>query len=1077
MTHSARWTLAILILALGPTALPAQYFGRNKVMYENFKFKIIQTQHFDLHYYEREGVAAVDVARMAERSYAKLSRILNHEFTERKPIIIYASHSQFQQTNTAGGEVDEGTGGFTDYLLHRNIFPLTGAYQDIQHVLQHEMTHQFQFDIWGRGRGMAGIVQVNAPLWWGEGMAEYLSVGPVDANTAMWLRDAALEGKLPSAQDFLYIFPYRFGHALVSYIGGRWGDEAIGAITKGATGSSIDLAIRRVTGLTFEQLVDQWRDAVQKQYLPEVGNRVKARTMSTPLLTQKNSQGTWHLAPALSPDGSLIAYYSEKNFYFVDLYLADGNTGKPIRRILKSSYSSNYETYRWITSAAAWSSDGKYLVFAAKREGRDDIVVVDPRKNREVRRIKVPIDGVNTPSFSPDGTQIVFSGLDGGLSDLFTIGVDGKDLRRLTNDKFANMHPTWSPDGKIIAFVTDQGPGTDFDRLLWGNYRVALYYVDSGRLEMPEAMAAGKNVSPQWAPDGQAVAFVSDRTGVDNLFLYELGDGEAYQISDFYSGVQGITALSPVLSWSRESDRLAFVYFEQGKYDIYSLSSPRLLKKEPWRRSPGGPLIVLRPGEAPAAAPGQVPAPSRPGAAAAQAPKPPFVLSGVSLYRTPEGFRRTDSLGTIPDSVRGPEAVSIAKILDSTSFDLPDSAEFTRKTYRVKYNPEYVSQPSIGYARDNFGRALYGQASIVLGDMLGDHKLAFATTLNGRLEETSLIGQYVNMAHRWNWVVGASQNPYYGYATAGTVPIPGDSTQALYIQRYRRYIYQKLFGTLVYPTSRFRRVELGMEGVHVKQDNLEYYQPYDLSTGFPTDQVRQRTVGLPGETYVMPSVALVFDNSLFGFVGPFMGRRSRIEVAQAAGSWRFTQATFDYRRYDKLGPFTLASRLFYFGRSGRDAEQFGQIYLGNTELIRGHTYGSYQRLECISLNDPLAACSVNNLIGSQVAVGNLELRFPLLNAALAGVIPLPGIEGVAFYDVGLAWDNNSVIKWKRDPNDSYADLTPIGLGAEVRDPVRAWGFGVRGNILGFLILRLDWAKPINRPGLSSLWTLSLGPTF
>ena len=145
-------------LALGfalPGSAAAQYFGRNKVMYAKFDFKIIQTQHFDVHYYAREETAALDVARMAERSYAKLARMLNHEFTERKPIILYASHSEFQQTNLSGGDVDEGTGGFTDYLMHRNTFPLTGAYDDIEHVLTHEMTHQFQFDIWSRGRGPA----------------------------------------------------------------------------------------------------------------------------------------------------------------------------------------------------------------------------------------------------------------------------------------------------------------------------------------------------------------------------------------------------------------------------------------------------------------------------------------------------------------------------------------------------------------------------------------------------------------------------------------------------------------------------------------------------------------------------------------------------------------------------------------------------------------------------------------------------------------------------------------------------------------------------------------------------------
>jgi Tol biopolymer transport system component len=1066
------WALAGLLLA--PAAAQGQYFGRNRVQYATFDFKLLQTQHFDIHYYDREELASADVARMAERAYLRLSRILSHEFTERKPIILYASHSEFQQTNLAGGEVDEGTGGFTDFLLHRNTFPLTGAYEETEHVLQHEMVHQFQFDIWSRGRGPAGvqgILSVNAPLWWGEGMAEYLSLGPVDPNTAMWLRDAALEGKLPTARDFYRIFPYRFGHALVSYIGQRWGDEAIGAITKAAAGNNLELAVRRVTGLPFNQLVDQWRDAVQKQYLPEIGDRVKARTMSTPLLTEENSQGTWHLAPALSPDGSLVAYFSEKDFYFVDLYLADGNTGKPIRRLLQSSYSSDYETYRFIYSAASWSPDGRLLAFAAKRDGKDDLVIVDPRRNKEIRRIRVPVAGITMPSWSPDGQRIVFSGLDGGLSDLYVIRADGTQLQRLTHDRQADLQPVWSPDGKSIAFVTDRGPRTDFDRLLWEKYRIALYHLDDGRIEVLPGMDEGDNLSPQWSPDGKSIGFVSDRTGVNNIFLYELGDGELYQLTDFYTGVSGITPLSPVLSWSAGSDRLAFVYFEQGEYDVYSVSSPRLLKKDPYRRRPSPALIAAQPGAQPAPGVAQ----RRPAAAAARAPRPAFVLGGQSLYRTPEGFRPTDSLAGVPDSLRGPEPVNIARILDSTAFDLPDTSEFLHRDYRVRFRPEYVSQPTIGYARDNFGRGVYGTTTIVLGDMLGDHKLLFGTALNGRIEETALQAQYINLASRWNWTVGVAQEPYYTYGVYGFRETDTPN-QAEAVYQLRRLIYRSAGGAVYYPFSRFRRVEFGLQAVNINDDLLEISQPFDLRNGLPTDGPSQAVIDLGTYTYVLPSVAHVFDNSLSSWVGPLMGRRSRIEVAQSFGSWEYTQGILDYRRYDRFKPFTVATRLFYFGRRGRDADSLW-FFGGNTELIRGHTYGSYQRNECLVVSDPFDGCAVNNLFGSQLAVLNAELRVPLLNAFLTFLpVPIPGLEAAVFYDIGLVWDNESVIRWNRRPGDRFVPIGSEGA-SEVRTPVRSWGVSVRGNLLGFLVLRLDYARPLNRPLVKSLWTLSLGPTF
>jgi len=138
------WLLAAALAI--PAAAQAQYFGQNKVQYTRFDFRVIETEHFDVYYYEEERQAAYDAARMAERSYARLSRLLRHQFRERKPIILYASHSDFQQTNTTSGEVGEGTGGFTDFLKHRNVLPFTGSYADFAHVLQHEMVQQLQYD-------------------------------------------------------------------------------------------------------------------------------------------------------------------------------------------------------------------------------------------------------------------------------------------------------------------------------------------------------------------------------------------------------------------------------------------------------------------------------------------------------------------------------------------------------------------------------------------------------------------------------------------------------------------------------------------------------------------------------------------------------------------------------------------------------------------------------------------------------------------------------------------------------------------------------------------------------------------
>lgn len=1075
MPHCRLRALLVLLSCLVlPVPAAAQYFGQNKVQYEAFDFKVLATEHFDVYFYERERAAALDMARMAERSYARLSRVLNHEFKERKPIIVYASHSDFVQTNATPGEVGEGTGGFTDFLKHRNIFPLTGSYAENEEVLMHEMVHQFQYDVWSGGKagaGLATIIAVNPPLWFAEGMAAYLSRGPYDTETAMILRDAALEGKLPTIEQMANdprIFPYRFGQALLSYVGERWGDEAIGAILTGSRMGGLDAAFRRTIGLSLPQLSAQWRDAVLKKYLPEIGNRVRARAVAQPLLTEEKSDGTLHLAPALSPDGKRIAYFSEADFYFVDLYLADGETGERTGRLFKSTFSSNYESFRFINSAASFSPDGRLVAVAGKRGPKDEILIIDSERNRQVGRIKPDLDGITTPSWSPDGSQLVFTGYSGGLSDLFIVDRDGDNLRRLTSDKYGHFHPVWSPDGKTIAFATDRGPGTNFTTLTTGNWRIALYDLDMGTIRILDQMNTGKNVSPQWAPDGRSLAFVSDRNGVSNLFLYDLGTDAVYQLTDFYTGVQGITPLSPVLSWARDADRLAFVYYENNKYDIYTLNDPRSLRREPYAPLSAEAVAALASTTASAPPGSDAIRDTTPAAA------PEGVGAGGSLYRSEAGFRSASELAGA-DSAAQTGPVSIVALLDSATLALPDTAEFDEHPYRVKFTADYVARPSIGYTRDNFGRGFSGGSTISLSDMLGNRQLVFSGYVNGSLVESEILAAYANLSHRINWAVGVSQSPYFYFE--GTEVRPAEPTPAenTFVTHIRRIIVRQTFVQGAYPLSRFRRIEASLRGVNVADDNLEIREPYNPATGFPSQEASLVTVDRPGANYAQPSLALVHDNALFGYTGPFFGRRWRFEAGYNIGTWRFTQLTGDYRRYDQIiGPVVLASRALYFGRIGRDADRF-RIFAGTTDLLRGHTSGSYQRNECSDQADigtTTGCIELDRLVGTQIAVGSVELRFPILTQQIFKGLPLgvPPIEGAFFYDVGLAWDDNSTVKWRPEPGDAS--------NPGVRVPLQSVGASLRTNLLGFVILRLDYSRPLNRESsVGGLWTLSLGPTF
>ena len=212
-TGVLRRSLVCALLMMPGLVSPAfaQYFGRNKVQYRSFCFEVLKTQHFDIYFYQEEREAAEQAARLAERWYARLSSVLSHELKDRQPILLYASHPDFEQTNAVSGMIDEGTGGVTEAFKRRVILPLAATLAETDHVLGHELVHAFQYDLAARqdvqGRPVGpGIMAL--PLWFIEGMAEYLSLGPIDAHTAMWIRDATAREKAVSAPS--------------AYSGGKW---------------------------------------------------------------------------------------------------------------------------------------------------------------------------------------------------------------------------------------------------------------------------------------------------------------------------------------------------------------------------------------------------------------------------------------------------------------------------------------------------------------------------------------------------------------------------------------------------------------------------------------------------------------------------------------------------------------------------------------------------------------------------------------------------------------------------------------------------------------------------------------
>jgi hypothetical protein len=1007
--HSRAMVVLASLLIFG-NALPsaAQYFGRNKVHYERFEFKVLATEHFDIYYYPQEEAAVRLAARMAERWRARLTRLLNHELVGRQPLILYAAHPHFQQTNIIG-EIGEGTGGVTEGNRRRIILPFAGGLAETDHVLGHEIVHAFQYDM--AGRGLQAL-----PLWFIEGMAEYLSLGPIDSNTAMWVRDAASRDAMPSIDklDDPDFFPYRYGHAFWAYVAGRWGDRVVGELLR-ATGpdGNIEAGIAAVLGIGQDQLTTEWHEATKRAFAAVYEAARPASAFGRALISREHGGGDMNVSPAISPDGRRVVFLSEKSLFSIDMFVADVATGRIQRKLVSTTSDPHFDSLQFLASAGDWAPDNRRFVFAALHAGQPVLTIVNADNgDRESELEFTDVDEIYNPAWAPDGQRIAFSALSGGVLDLFVYDLTTKQLQRLTNDPFADLDPEWSPDGRELVWVTDRF-SSSLDSLTFGNYRIGAMAVDTrrpgdGRPREFAGFATGRNSNPEFAPDG-SLFFLGTPDGIPNV--YRLANpargGTAARVTNVVSGVAGITPLTPALSVASGARAFVFTVFENDQYNIYA---------------------------------GDGSQPSTVGALAA---------ADLNAAALPPAGRKPDT---------------VVRLLENGATGLPAQRAYEVTDYDAKLQLEGMSQPTIGVGVDRFGAYAGGGVSFLFADLLNDRMLGATIQSTSRIEETGGQAVYLNRKHRWTWGLVAEHLPYVtGQYGQGLTTIDG---QQVIVQEQLRITQLNSGASAIaqYPFSRVHRLEFSAGGRRIGYDAELQTQFFSPTTGQLFDEQTTELERPEALNLAEATAALVYDSSIFGATGPIVGRRYRFEYAQMAGSLNYGGFLADYRRYFlPVRPFTIAVRGMHYGRYGADSEdsRLTPLFLGYQSLVRGYDFGSFDANECNSID--MTTCEAfDRLNGSRVAVASAEMRFPLLGLfsrrSYYGAFP---IEMALFFDAGLAWTSQT---------------RPSFAGGE-REWARSAGAALRVNVLGFAIAEVDYVRPLDRSRKGWLWQFGLTPGF
>jgi len=986
----------------------AQYFGKNKVQYEQFNFKTFGTDHFDIYFYPSEKQVVEDAARMAERWYNRHSRTFLREFQQKKPLIFYANSPDFQQTNVVRGRLGQGTGGVTESVKERVVMPLAGSYAETDHVLGHELVHSFQYDIALR-KNNQGFSLRNLPLWFIEGMAEYLSVGRSDSHTAMWMRDAALRDDLPTIRQLTRnqqsFFPYRYGQAYMSYIGGKYGDAAVTDLYKMSGRVGVDSAFVYTLGITADSLSEEWKQATKESFLP-VDNRTPVDSVGKAIIGEPGAENQLNISPAVSPDGRYVAFVSRRNLFTTNLYVADAQTGEIIQELEGTQSNPHFDALRFINSAGAWSPDGRQFAFITFTEGRNEINTFNVKTGEiQTRTVVENVGAIQNLAWSPEGRTIAFSGLEGGTSDLYLYNLEEKKVRQLTNDRYADLQPAWSPDGETIAFTTDRGPnGTNFKTLEYAEKRIGLIDVETGETQALRPFDTGMQHNPQFSPDGRSIYFIATQDGFKDVYRYDQDEEATYRVTHLQTGVSGITALSPAMSVARRSGRMMFSVFSHGGYSIVTLPAEETK----------GTRVKME-----------------------QATSTASMLPPVQS--TDEGL-----VGSyLDDPLTGLKDIETPKVKDASN----------------RLQLDRVAPPSVGASAGGpFGTQVAGGVGFFFSDILGHQNLNVFVQANGTLKDIGGGVFYTNKKHRYNYGVGVSHQPF---AFGRLIPVrTGRGLSA--IQVVQR-IYQTQLGTRAsYPFSETNRLELSLGGtrygfgITARGPTGREINPEQLGLG-----------GLPDPIYLARAgVAYVGDFSSSGLTSPLQGGRYRFQVTPQVGSRNFLTVLTDYRRYLYREPVTLAIRGLHKGNygagqfEGRFTDTFVRETLGDPYqlgFVRGYSFSSvFETPKC----QRQGICNIGRLYGTRMALGSVELRIPLLGPEVLSLSTFKYLptDLVLFADAGVTWTNEDLTSLTFSSNTIQAEEE----GPVPAQPVTSAGVSARVNLLGALVFEAFYARTFQR---------------
>lgn len=1047
------------VFALAPVS--AQQFGRISPQYQRFEWQVVQSRSFDVYYHQGGAYLGQYAAATLEESFKSVQRTLGLSFTEKLDIIIYNSPNEASQTNARDILVPKGLQNVNDVQRNRIVVAFNGDWYEFKRSLTRELVHGVLNTVF-HGIVMPPSVggQFELPAWFSGGLAEFLSNDGMSAETDMALRDIILSDRFTSLNALEPTLRVPVGHAFFWYVGEKFGAGRIGELITRTRGlRSIESAFRSTFGLSLEGFSTIWRRDLKEMYNSDVAKYEDVEKIATRITdtdrdgSQMNADPVW--SPMSDKSGDKLAYLaaqgaSGSNAQWQVMVLFEGkpsdrNPQKRTERILGTGrdFEAERSLLRTGASLLSWKPDGTQLAAVVSGNGVDAIVLANPTSGVQ-QRLELGLENITGIAFAPDGKTIVLSASENESADIYQYDLAAKKLTKLTNDVFTESEPMWSPDGKMLYFLSNR-LGTLTTNTSSASMAMWDYAVQSSdvyaltlatkRMERITNSPQERKIGLALTQDGKRLLFVSDRNGI-------------YNTSDLTLATKTLTPRTSLLAGMREfgltrdGAKMSFAALKKGTLNIFTLGmpldrkikepEPTELRKQSLERESAAEKALGR-AVTPSSGDGII-----------------NPTDGIIVQQTPDtlrGYGKVDLTFERQKMIEpNPEIIAQTArqtALEANDYSVPGKYPSVPMEYGLNLLT-WVIIPSFDTFFDNAGvqnqQSLFGNvglsAQALWADPLGNHRLFATANIMFRYMNNDQFVSYSYLPELIDYEASLFRSARATYIIDQREAIPSLLT----------YWGGAFKATL--PLAQAMRLEGKLAIMNTVRESLE-------SSGTRVNR---------SDFILAPELRLVLDNSETGYFGPTSGARGFVQVEGVPGlaGLSFARVFADYRQYIPIKNIaTIVGRVSIGTNLGSTPQNF--LVGGQENLILGRTIGPdilpFNRAEDLYYAQavmPMRAFAIADGQGRNFFGANLECRIPILSSEnTSGFLNslLNGLQGVVFVDAGSAWTNTLRLNTPRALFDTFDQYVGLADG----DLLMSVGVGVRTFLLGQYPVKIDMA--------------------